>query len=167
MPALPVVNPLLLVLQADGPKVFRLNAGHTDDGRPIVMPAVPAEIAPAGAGGECVFHRLHLVVTHSMAAPVPVRVIPILDGVRKDAEAVLLVLSPAPDGRLVSAPFKVDLGENIVGFDGISVVGRAALRGTWFSFRQDTPSGLADGDIQFDSAELEYEVVREGKDAAQ
>lgn len=159
------MNPLLLVVQSDGAKVFRLNAGHTDDGRPVVMHAVPAEIAPAGAGGQSVFHRLHLVVTHSMPAPVPVRVIPILDGVRLDANAVLLDLPPAADGRSVSTPFRVELSRDVVGFDGTTVVGRAGMRGTWFTFLVDTPEGRSAESLELESAEVEFEVVRDDTEA--
>jgi hypothetical protein len=156
--------PALFFGQRGGPKVLRCNQGASDDGRPIIFRVQPAEVAPAGPHGECAFLNLYLTITHSME--VPVRVIPILDGLRLDDEITNINLpAPPSPGLRVTTPYEVALSRAAFGFDGISVIGRVALRGSFFSFLAYTPEGLAAGALIIESAELEYEVLRESREA--
>lgn len=146
------------------PLLFRLDVGSTDDGAAVVLLAEPSAAAPAGTQGECVFSALHLTLTWTMATTVVV--VPILDGVERDAaERVSIALTAPGGGRRQTRTFEIALGFTGRRGDG-TPYGRFAYRGTWFSFRLWTPSGLNEGDLIVDRAVLKGEVVRESRAAA-
>lgn len=118
----------------------------------------PNEIAPAGPGGEALFHSLYLVVTRNNTSDVACEVVPILDDVELAAQSI--TLAAVPGTRPVTEVCEIPLHQP----HGSPERTRHGLRGTWFRFRvqSDVYQDLGTRLI-FDGAVVDARVVRESK----
>lgn len=110
-----------------------------DDGVAIPRRIKSREIAPYEASGEAIFRNVYLEILRYNTAALTINVIPVVNDVEHDPIAVVLpgVSKPMLDVREVSLAQDV-LVDNVV-------VGRRALRGTWFRLEldiDDLPAGL-------------------------
>lgn len=110
-----------------------------DDGVAIPRRIKSREIAPYGVSGEAIFRNVYLAILRYNTAALTINVIPVVNDVEHDPIAVVLpgVSKPMLDVREVSLAQDV-LVDNVV-------VGRRALRGTWFRLELDIdelPAGL-------------------------
>lgn len=148
-------TPLLFFGGKAEASILQAGVGYTDAGAAITLRAESDGIAPAGAGGDCIFHTLYLPITNSM--PVTVRVVPILDGVRIEEEVVEFSLSA---GELRSAVYEITLSR---GYErgGVEQL-RSAMQGTWLAVSIEVDS-LLDGRLLIEHCEVEYDVISEQK----
>lgn len=128
---------------------------YLDDTAVYNAKGVTDRVAPAGAGGECIFTSLYVTTIHKGA--VKLKVTPIVDGTSLESSTIALTVKTARTTTVheigVSIPYKV----------GGVEVSRYAARGTWFQTQVET---IADDDesldyLRVDAVELEHEVVRE------
>lgn len=152
-------SPTLYFGQKDGNTLYRADQGSSDAGAAYTVIAKPRPVAPAGAGGECIFRSIYLVVTYSMACVL--RVTPILDGQEFAAEAkdIALTAQPTP----VTQRFQIGLSVGVADSTGTEAI-RLAMRGAWFTVKIETVGALGDGVLELEGIELEYKVVRESMD---
>lgn len=130
-----------------GNRILRVGVGHEDAGVPLAFRVLTAAVAPAGASGDCAFDRIRLAVTWSADAVVTVT--PVLDG-EPIAESHVLTL-PAGEQRR-SKVYELVLRR-------VSPRGSTyAVRGTWLALLIEGVVESA-GDVIFDPATLEYEVL--------
>lgn len=149
----------LLLGALESSAVLAAGEGITDAGTAYKVLAVAGPIAPAGAGGECSFTMLRLVVTHTMG--VTLLVTPIVDGVEL-TDAQVSVTLPTSTARTTTIR-EVGLRRTRSTESGM-VIGRFALRGTWFQVRIEAQA-VAAGELLIEPPEVEYEVVRESRKA--
>jgi hypothetical protein len=169
-PAAPPVGPTLLFGGQGGfGPLYAFDEGASDDGATVEAVAEPNAVAPAGVGGECIFSTLWLAITHRNAAPLTLRITPLVDFqplqqaiVREDLTiSDEIVIAPSPTGWLTEV---IEVGLSVPIESGGVELGRVAPRGAWFSFRLELVSPLADGDdLILEAAELEYTRVRESE----
>lgn len=133
-----------------------VDEGSTDDGVAITAVGETGEFAPAGESGEAIFTAFYVTVTHTM--PVTLRIIPVLDGVKKTAQQkdVALTTEAARTTKII----EVGLWEPVNDSLGAEV-GRCALRGTRIQCRFETTGGLGDGTLIVDKVEVEHDTVLE------
>ena len=148
--------PQLFFGARDAAVMYRAEEDADDNGAAFPVRLRPRPIAPAGVGGECVFTRLFVTLTHTAGGNV--RVIPIVDGREVPGSGLVIELSELeqPETRV----------EEIVLFEPLLVGGmeysRQHLRGTFFTVEIATEGPLTDGLLSFDGLEIEYAVVRRG-----
>jgi len=114
------------------------------------------EYAPAGTGGECLFTNLYLAVTRRHTGDAQITVTPYVDGTAKPAVTITLA---STGGDTKSEVHEVPLTEPA------TRIGRHSLRGERFSFAITSASGVPNGALVVEGAELEWEPVRELKEA--
>ena len=131
-----------------GGRVARLDSGYTDAGEPLELLLECAPVAPAGAGGDCLFDRLRVVFTWS--AEVSLTVTPVLDGVAIEESAHQIDLTASTDRQ--SQVFELILRRKEAS------VHTYGLRGTWFAVRI-AGTVLSMGDMIIDPLTLEYEIL--------
>lgn len=162
------LTPRLYVGDATSGAIYLFGSTTLDVAQAYQIRARTARVAPAGAGGECIFTTAYLVVTHDLVTDdVTITVTPILDGVEQTGEALNIVLAvQTPAGR-VTEVFEIGLSLPNVFNPGAADHGRYAMRGTWFQLLITSNDALdsGDGEIILEAVELEYEVVRESKAA--
>lgn len=130
---------------------------HQDDGVAFQARALSDPVAPAGLHGECIFPAFWLTVTHTMA--VTLRVTPYVDGVALETRDIALTTKATLTTETFELGLTVPLGGS-----------RSAPRGARFAAKVETLVGgapsIATGDLRLDQSLLEYEVVRETRQAA-
>lgn len=148
----------------DGDRILRALSGGTDAGERIDMLIQPAPIAQAGAGGECLYRRLFIPITHTMGGDLLVT--PIVDGVDLVTRTVALEASVARTYRMLEVSIAVPFS------DGATEVGKVGARGTWFSFRiekegvsNDAADPAVPGELIVNEVEVEFDVVRDSSAA--
>lgn len=146
----------LFLGERGGNGVNEMDVGATDDGTAITAVDETGHFAPGGESGEAIFTAFYLTVTHTMAATL--RIIPVLDGVKKTDQQKDVVLSG--EAERTTKIIEVGLWEP-VNDDLGAEVGRCAMRGTRIQCRIETVGGLAAGDLILDKVEVEHEVVLE------
>ncbi len=153
-------EPLLLLGQGGGNRLFRVNVNPTDDGIAIVARARSVRIAPAGARGEAIFTAVYLAVSYTQDHVITLR--PRVDERALDVQTVTLPPVTTPDRQV--ARFEFRLSEGFLASSGAYEAGRVAPRGTWFELWLEVDP-VEGGDLLFEACDLEYEVVREGQPA--
>lgn len=152
----------LFVGQGNGNALFKAFDGPDDDGAAFYPLAETAAVAPAGSSGECIFTTIFLAVTRSMG--VTLRVTPILDGRRYDGtdgtsdERKQLVLAPSSERTTTAheVPLSLPLYDPV---DLVTEVARLNMRGQRLALLVEATTPLTDGDLFFEDAVVEYEVV--------
>jgi hypothetical protein len=132
---------------------------YADAGEPYELRARPNAVAPAGAGGECAFGAVYLVLTFSM--PFSIRVTPVLDGIAYYDESIGIANDnpmAVRETHIFEMPFVQREWR-----DGVDIRTRA-FRGTWWTVEIGMPCPPADaeGDLLIEGVEVEYEVLSEG-----
>lgn len=119
----------------------------------IVRPNV---VAPAGAGGECVFHNLYVAVTaHTFGV---ITVTPIVDGRVLTAEARDCIVGSS--GERIRERFEIPFSDPTR--DGSAEErARRGVRGRWVSCLIDFRDIFACGPLVIDGVEVEYTQVSE------
>lgn len=138
------------------------DSGATDDGVPFEAGGRFLPIAPAGAGGECAFTSVFLVLTHTAGGQV--RITPVVDGREVTASALVLELDAQDPDHPATVSEEIPLFEPLI--VGGREYSRQQLRGTWFTLDIRVEGALADGDLAFESIEVEYAVLRRSKEPA-
>lgn len=126
----------------------------TDAGAPYSLYAVSNRVAPAGAGGECIFPVLYLTVTYASAGAIDVT--PLVDGIALERQRVSL---PGPGGVAETKVYELGVSVPYL-VEGVERA-RFAARGTWLQVRVET-----NDPITVESIEAEVEIVRESKVAS-
>jgi hypothetical protein len=121
----------------------------------IVGRILTREIAPAGAGGECIFTNVYLAATYSTIAAL--NVVPIVDGQPFPAISVPMIGDGATEK---TERFEVGLAHALT--EWTSSFSLHALRGTWIQFEITMLDAYGCGWLELDGLELEYEVVQRG-----
>lgn len=141
----------------NGSGLYRGAQGTDDAGTPILVRFQTNEVAPAGAGGECLFEYVELAITRFNAVDWSFTVTPIIDGVELVGEEVTLVGVPDPVTELVevsfSQPYMVEGVER----------SRYTPRGAWCALLI-TATSAPDRDVFMDGATLEFEIVVESEE---
>jgi hypothetical protein len=144
------VIPRAFLGERDGPGIYELDRGHSDDGAAIEVRAESRPLGPAGPDGDCSFDRLYLMVTWSMAATL--RVTPLLD----EEPLPWFDLELTGGAARKTAIFERELAMEKDGY-------MAALRGTWFAVRIETVGSLGAGDLILDGAQLDFTILEPSK----
>jgi len=136
-------------------RVYREINMDVDEDVPLL--ARSRQAAPLGPGGEAIFTRLHMPIYRDNADMVLVSIVPIVNGERYPELTLEL------DG--VETPIRevrhLDLYEPIM--DGLTEVGRQAIRGTWWGVEIKVEDGVMVGGLRFGGIELEFEPVTESE----
>jgi len=138
-------------------RLLKAEAGVQDDGIDVQARVFTNPVSPAGAGGECVFHRVSLTVKRWNANPMDLKFTPYLDG---DPLGPITVHYKATT-RPVQEITEIFLNQ-YYRRDGADAVERFrhGLRGAWFHAKIETGSGLQEW-LSFDGMDLDCTVVRE------
>ncbi len=142
--------------RSGGHRVLTLT-GSADDGASYQASGKTVPVAPAGSDGECSFRVVTLSVTHTMA--VTLRVTAYVNGVALAAKD--WALGAQGSRTLAVKDFRLAQPYS----PGGTETTRADPRGAWFSVKVETLD-LAAGDLIYEEAVLEFEVVRERRAAA-
>lgn len=151
-------------LGVDG-NLARGSSGNLDLGEAVEFVALTNAYAPAGIGGEAIFVNLRLSLFRDNATDMVLDVVPIIDGIEQDLIELDLPGVAAPARSIhelgLASYFPSALDPQI----------STALRGTWFQAEIRSPGppesvGVVDGRFVFEGLELEFEVVEEGRQAA-
>lgn len=116
-------------------------------------------VGPAGSGGEAIFTNLYLALTRANPTDLPLNVQAIVDETAYTVATLTLEGVTDPVLEVVEVPLTTDI------LRGGVPVGRRHLRGSWCEIELDTDGLLPDGDIIFETAELEWEPVQESEGA--
>jgi hypothetical protein len=139
-------------------------ASHFDDGQPVPGCLVTRELMPAGAGGECLFQKLYVVVTATTQGTL--QVTPILDGKYLSEERryiQLLDFDPddpdalPPSGQAQTKRYEIDLTRGY----GNPELWRYGYRGTYWQVEVCATDYSGQGRIEIDGVFVRYTVVRE------
>lgn len=141
----------------NGSGLYKGNDGTNDAGTDILVRFQTNEVAPAGAGGECLFEYVELAITRFNAVDWTFTVTPIVDGVELEPEDVTLAGVANPVTEMVEVSFSQPY---MVG--GVER-SRYTPRGAWCSMLI-TATAAPDRDVIFDGASLEYEIVTESEE---
>lgn len=133
-----------------------LGGTNQDDGTDIKVFSQSNDIAPVGAGGECLFFEVYFSVTRNNTSSWSMVATPIVDGI--DLEPVTLTFPAIPGGEMVTEHQSIFLAQPYK----IGGVEQSLYhpRGAWFQLRlesTDTP----DSTFMLEGWELEYAIVRE------
>lgn len=126
----------------------------TDAGIAYGFRAVSNRVAPAGAGGECIFPALYVTVTHRVAGAVDVT--PWVDGIALERQQISLA---DPAGIVQTTVY--ELGLSIPYRVATTERARFAPRGTWLQVLLESSDP-----VTVESIEADVDVVRESKIAA-
>lgn len=141
-------------------RLFLLNSGTTDDGVAITPRVRWQRAAPAGADGECCFTGVVLACTWLEAGTATVQAF--VDNQPVELGTVTFV---DPGGVARTESFFLPLTVPIKGLDGVTVVGRRYPRGAWVEIEVTLP-GAGGTRAWIDGIEIEFEVMRAGRDGA-
>lgn len=152
---------LILGRGAATPSVLRANgSSYQDDSVNQNASGKTNKVAPAGAGGECIFTTLFLTTTH-YDVNVSLFITPFVDGVALARQRLNLVGVVASDGETKVNEIGLSLPYAPGGVEKI----RTMPRGTWFQVLIETDAAIvALGACIVSEVEVEYEVVRESKE---
>lgn len=144
------------------PSLMRANgSSYLDDSVIFNASGKSNRVAPAGAGGECIFTVLYLTTTH-FDVNVSLFITPYVDGVALTRQRLNLVGVPGTDGETKVNEIGLSVGHSIAAVERL----RYAPRGTWFQVLVETDAAVvALGAVQVAEVNVEYEVVRESKEA--
>lgn len=120
----------------------------------------PNPIAPAGRGGECLFKNVYVAVTHNNASDVRFNFLPFIDD---NPLAVQILTVPGVAGPVTEV---IELPLPQAYDDGSGDVSQYGARGAWFTFRISSAFPV-ETEIFFETAEIEFDVVRESLAASQ
>lgn len=163
-------TPRLYVGDYESGDIMLFNSTSVDDDQQFQVRALTARVAPAGAGGECIFTSLYLTVTHDLVTDdVDLTVTPVLDGATLDGaggnpdERTTVTLAVQGTPARVTEVFEVGLSIPNTFNQAQTEQGRNAMRGTWMQVLIESGAALdsGDGEIILESVEVEYEVVQE------
>lgn len=137
---------------------MEVDRGYLDRGIIYNLYAKTNRYAPAGAGGECVFPSLYVVVTFTQS--MLLYITPIVDGASLETQVIGLNanLTSTRQTRIF------ELGLSVPVMLGATERGRQAPRGTWFQALVETRfNGTTDvpNQLIIEGLEVEYDVVRE------
>jgi hypothetical protein len=135
-------------------KVLKAGVGYDDDGVAYTALARSERLAPAGAGGECIFTMLYLTTRHYTSS-VSINVTPIVDNVTLATQTIALTGAASTTGNRQTHELVLSLPYVRASVEQL----RTAPRGTWIELLIES-SGTSAKQI-VESAEIEYEVVRE------
>lgn len=141
------------------------SSGNLDLGDAVEFVALTNAYAPAGIGGEAIFVNLRLALFRDNAEDMVLEVTPVVDGVERD------VIELALPGVAAPARSIHELGLAEYYPSALDPQIATALRGAWFqveirSLGPPESIGVVDGQLVFEGLELEYEIVEEGRQAA-
>lgn len=143
--------------RADEPALLLAHSPtYLDDGEAYDFRARSNRFPPAGIGGEAAFYVLYLAINHE-AIESPVLVNILIDDVALPVTTVVLASDGVVRKRTV---LEVSLLQPIPGEIG---QGLFAPRGCWFQVEVKTAFEDAAAFLEIDAAEVEIDVVREGK----
>lgn len=135
-----------------GAAVWHGRDGTDDAGAAIPVRLQTNDMAPAGAGGECIFTDVYLAVTRRNTSDWTFTLTPIVDGVALEGTDVTLLGAADPLTEVVAIslaqPFLV----------GATEVSRYEPRGAWIALRI-TAASAPDDEVIFAGPELEYDVL--------
>lgn len=153
---------LILGRGAAVPSIMRANgAAYTDDSVVFNGSGRSNKVAPAGAGGECIFTVLYLTTTH-FDVNVSLFITPYVDGVALTRQRLNLVGVPGTDGETKVNEIGLSLPHLVSAVERL----RYAPRGTWFHVLVETDAAIvALGQCIVSEVEVEHEIVRESKEA--
>lgn len=145
-----------------GPILLLANgAAYTDDSTAYNASGKTNKVAPAGAGGECIFTVLYLTTTH-FDVNVSLWITPYVDGVALTKQRLNLVGVPGSDGETKVNEIGLSVAHSVSAVERL----RYAPRGTWFQVLVETDAAIVGlGACIVSEVEVEYEVVRESKEA--
>lgn len=134
--------------------------GTTDVGQAIGFRARTRSYAPAGIGGEVICTNVYLSMQRANTADLSLTVTPIVDGVEKDAIALVLEATDEP----VREVHELGLAQLYPSAADPQIA--VALRGCWFQLEVRASDAGAAGRLVIEGVELEFETVTEGKQAS-
>ncbi|MGH3428474.1 MAG: hypothetical protein ACRDQZ_13055 [Mycobacteriales bacterium] len=152
-----MAKPRLFFGARSGGLLVEAGIGFDDAGAAYSFRAKTSKLAPAGAGGECIFTSLYLSVVHF--APVAFRVTPIVDEVAEITQEVTLAgLSPLggpfTEAQRLVEPIEVGLSRPyLVG--GVERL-RTYPRGIWFEVLVEATASTF---FRIDAVEVEHQIV--------
>lgn len=138
--------------------VLRGAVGTDDNGTAVAVRLETNEVAPAGAGGECLWINAYVAFSRLNASDWTFTLTPIIDGVELDPVSVTLAGVMAP----VTEVLEVSLSQPYV----VGGVERSRYhpRGAWCKVRFSS-TDAPDQDVIFEGVEIEHEVVTESVEA--
>lgn len=143
-----------ILLRANG-------AAYTDDSVAYNASGKSNKVAPAGAGGECIFTVLYLTTTH-FDVNVSLWITPLVDGVALTKQRLNLVGVPGTDGETQVHEIGLSIAHLASAVERL----RYAPRGTWFQVLVETDAAVVGlGACIVSEVEVEHEIVRESKEA--
>jgi len=143
---------------SDGGTIFRGLPGTQDNSLDYGINFQSNDLAPAGAGGECLFYEAHLAVTRNNEDDWTVTVIPIVDGV--ELEEIEVPFVGIPGGKVVTEHQHLTLAQPFV--SGGVEVSKYHPRGAWFALKFQADD-VPDGTFTFEMVTMEYEIVTESQ----
>jgi len=159
-----MTTPRLYAATRTGGSLLRYDVEPGEGGAPFVVLFETTPYAPGGIGGEAMFDRLHLAITHSLNEQATIRVTPIIAEYDPATRARRIVEKTPIDVDLASSPGvrtqvtrHFGLSEPYVR-DGVERF-RVALRGEWIAFRVETVGPRPPGDLIFDRLAFEATVM--------
>lgn len=151
-------KPVLYFGRRNQPAVVRAGDTELDHTEPFNVKAKTNRVAPAGAGGECVFTLVYLTVTFT--ASLTLYVTPFVDDTALEKTAVLLTENAAQSKQ--TRVYEIGLSIPLKAGDGTER-GRYGPRGTWFQVMIETLFQGAGVPFTIEQVEYEYEPVTETK----
>jgi hypothetical protein len=151
-------RPVLAFGRAGSAALLQAGMGWTDDGVAYDLTALTDRVAPAGAGGECLFYTLYL--TTRRFGPARLRVTVLVDELPLPEEVIVLAGAAAAQGT-------VDVTEIALRIpylrDGVEVA-KITPRGTWVRVLVQTDVAVTPhAGLDVTDVEIETEVVRESR----
>jgi len=157
--------------QSGGPNIYLADTGARDGGVRFGLIAKSNPLAPGGFGSECVFTGCYVAIRHTMA--VTVRLTPFIDGMELTdcRTSIALPAHASPQRQVIEVGWFQNLRDPL---DTSVVVARVFPRGAYAQLLIETFTddgagglrpGLETGEFVVETAELEYEVVRETRSA--
>jgi hypothetical protein len=146
---------MLLLARADVPALVQANKSVLDDGQRYRTVLNTNRVAPAGAGGECIFTNLYFSVRHYVA-PVLLLVTVALDGNYLPSQQVVLE-NGADTGTIRELEISLMQALLVGGIER----SRYAPRGGWIEVFLETADTVDPALLDIGTVEVEYEIVRE------
>jgi len=155
--------------QGNGPKLYGFLESMLDDATAYTPYMESASFWPAGAQGEAIFPVCYLTLTWTTATSI--RVTPILDGVVYDGtggttdERLTFALGSSTNRQ--TDTFEIPLTRPLLdSVDGVTEIGRLAMRGARLALRIETTGSLGSGDLILDGVWVEYQEVTSSREPA-
>lgn len=142
-----------------GDDILHVFGGADDVAAPFEALLKPSALAPFGWGGEFLARALFLTLTYDMSARV--RITPIVNGQRRDGQAIDIQLLPQTE--LHTERFEIPLWTPYVR-DGVERI-TVGIRATFLTFEIKTIGYLSCGQLIFEGIDVEVEELRESQPA--